>query len=424
MSAAVREHVVVVGASTAGHAAAERLRESGFTGRLTIIGDEPHHPYNRTPLSKQLLTGEYQVKDLKLPIYTDLDATWRLGTPATGLDTTRRVVTLHGGEEISYDGLVIATGTAARALPGAPMHHPRVHMLRSLEDAHEIDQALGHSHRRVLVIGGGFIGCELASTCRKRGLDVTIVDVSSTLLTRALGHPLGAIVGDIHRDAGVRLHLGTGVSGWDETGKDIKVLLEDGEILTGDAAVVGIGTVPRVEWLRGAGLDNADGVLTSATCHAVTADGTPLADVVVAGDVARWPNPMFGPTPHRVEHWINAIEMGQAAADNLLAGPEGARPFTPVPRFWSEQHGVKIQSIGMPTLGSTVRVLEGTAASRRLVAAFTEPEPGAAPGDPERLMGVVALDDAVRLLDYAPLVGTRVKPNPASPTITLASSTA
>lgn len=409
MSATAREHIVVVGASTAGHAAAERLRENGFAGRLTILGEEPHRPYNRTPLSKQLLTGEYRVADLALPTYLELDATWRLGCRVMGLDHTRRVVALDGAEEVGYDGLVIATGTQARVLPGAPMHHPRVHMLRSLEDAYDIDQALGHSRSRVLVIGGGFIGCELASTCRARGLDVTVIDVSSTLLTRALGHPLGAVIGDVHRDAGVRLHLGTGVSGWDETGRQIKVLLQDGEVLTGDAVVVGVGTVPRVDWLTGSGLDTSDGVLTEATCHVVGA-----ADVVAAGDVARWPNPLFGTTPRRVEHWINAIEMGQAAADNLLAGPAAARSFAPVPRFWSEQHGVKIQSVGMPTLGSNVRVLEGTAASRRLVAAYTEPEPGAVPGSPERLMGVVALDEPVRLLDYAPLVGTRVRLEPTS----------
>ena len=405
------EHIVIVGASTAGHAAAERLRESGFTGHLTIVGQERHHPYNRTPLSKQLLTGQYQAKDLALHAYTPLQATWRLGCRVLGLDTTRRVITLDGAEEIGYDGLVIATGVHPRVLPGAPMHHPRVHLLRSLEDAFEIDQALGHSTSRVLVIGGGFIGCELASTCRARGLDVTVIDKSATLLTRALGHAMGAVVGDVHRDAGVRLHLGTGVSGWDESGRDLKVQLEDGEVLTGDTAVVGIGTVPRVEWLTSSGLDITDGVLADATCHAVGA-----TDVVVAGDVARWPNPLFGPTPRRVEHWINAIEMGQAAADSLLAGAEAARPFTPVPRFWSEQHGVKIQSVGIPTLGSHVRVLEGTAASRQLIASYTEPEPGTqGPGHPERLMGLVALDNAARLLDYAPLVGSLIATDPSVP---------
>ena len=166
--------------------------------------------------------------------------------------------------------------------------------------------------------------------------------------------------------------------------------------------------MPAVQWLRDSGLDITDGVLADATCHAVGA-----TDVVAAGDVARWPNPLFGTTPRRVEHWINAIEMGQAAADNLLAGPNAAQPFAPVPRFWSQQHGVKIQSVGMPTLGSHVRVLEGSAASRRLVASYTEPEQGAPPGGPERLMGVVAFDDPVRLLDYAPLVGTLVTVDPA-----------
>lgn len=393
------ERIVIVGGGQAGHAAAERLRERGFTGTLTIIGEEPHRPYNCTPLSKQLLTGEYSVADLALTTFTDLDVFWRQGSRVLGLDPVARTVRLRGAEQIGYDGLVIATGVEARVLPGAPMHSDRIHMLRTLADAYEIDQALGHTSGRLLIVGGGFIGAELASTARARGLDATIIDVSPTLLSRALGTVLGAAAGDVHRDNGVRLHLGVAVTGWHAQATGVRLELDDGEKLDGDVAVVGIGTVPRTEWLAGSGLDCTEGVLAGATCHAVGVE-----DVVVAGDVARWPNLLFDDTPRRVEHWINAIEMGRHAADSLLAGPQQAAPFTPVPRFWFEQHGVKIQSVGTPSLGSDVRILDGDLASHRFVAAYTQPT---AAGD--RLMGVVAFDDPRRLLEYAPYVGKTIE---------------
>lgn len=393
------EHVVVVGAGAAGHAAAERLREAGFAGRLTIVGDEPHRPYNRTPLSKQLLTGTYAPADLALPAWTDLDATWRLGVSAAALDTTARTLTLTGGEQLRYDGLVLAVGVDARVLPGTPLHSPHVHLLRTLGDAVDVDQSLGHTSGRVVVVGGGFIGCEIASTCRARGLDVTVVDVSAVLLHRGLGEQLGEVVTDLHRHAGVELRLGVGVRGWDPHGNGVRVLLEDGHTLDADMAVVGVGTTARTGWLDGSGLDTTDGVLADATCHARGAD-----DVVVAGDVARWPNLLFDDTPRRVEHWINALEMGRHAADSLLAGRAGAQPFTPVPRFWSEQHGVKIQSVGLPTLpGSELTVVAGSERSRRLVATATGPGP-----DGHRLFGAIALDSPRALLDYAPLVGRTV----------------
>ena len=392
------ERIVVIGGGMAGHAASERLRESGFSGELTIVGEERHRPYNRTPLSKQLLTGEYALDDLALPSFTELDARWRLGCRALALDTTRRVVRLGGAEDLRYDGLVIASGVDARVLPGAPMHSDRIHLLRTLEDAHHIDQAMGHATGRLLIVGGGFIGAELASTARARGLDATINDVSPVMLARGLGHVLGAAAGDLHRDHGVRLHLGAAVTSWEVHDRGVRLELADGETLDGDAAVVGIGTVPRTEWLAGAGLDTTDGVLATATCHAVAAQ-----DVVVAGDVARWPNLLFDDVPRRVEHWINAVEMGQHAADSLLAGPDRATAFTPVPRFWSEQHGVKIQSAGSPSLGSDVQVLEGTLASRRFVAGYFT-----STADGRRLMGVVAFDSPRELLAYTPLVGQTV----------------
>ena len=398
------ERIVVIGGGMAGHAASERLRESGFTGELTIVGEERHRPYNRTPLSKQVLTGEYAVDELKLAAFTELDARWRLGCRTIALDPVERTITLPGAERLRYDGLVLATGAEARVLPGAPMHSDRIHMLRTLEDAQEIDQAMGHASRRLLIVGGGFIGAELASTARRRGLDATIIDHSPVMLTRGLGHILGAVAGDLHRDNGVRVHLGVAVTGWEPHDAGVRLHLADGEVLDGDAAVVGIGTVARTEWLSGSGLDTTDGILATRTCHAVGAD-----DVVVAGDVARWPNLLFDDVPRRVEHWINAVEMGQHAADSLLAGPDRASSYTPVPRFWSEQHGVKIQSAGSPALGSELRLLEGTLESRKFVAGYLEPT-----GTADRLMGLVAFDSPRELLTYAPLIGQNVV-GPATP---------
>lgn len=409
--------IVIAGAGLAGLSAAERLREHGYTGELVIVGDEPDRPYNRTPLSKGLLTGEVSRRDLRLRTHTatGLGAGWRLGTPILGLDLQQRNLVLPGGEHLGFDGLVIATGVEARHLPDAPVHLPHVRMLRTLADADAIDRALARADH-VAIVGGGFIGCEIAVTARARGLHATIVDLTPTLLARSLGPALGAIVGDIHREVGVRLHLGVGVAGWTETPDGVQLVLDDGETITADAAVVGIGTHPRTDWLHGSGLDLSDGVLCTPTCHVQDTDGNAVESVVAAGDIARWPNLRFDTTARRVEHWLNAIEMGQAAAEALLAGPAAARPFTPIPRFWSHQHGVRIQSLGMPTLGTEMTILDGTPESRRFVAGFT-----CTGADGPILVGAVALDAPRTLLRYHDHIGhplgSRRAAGPTSPQV-------
>lgn len=412
-----QHRTVIVGAGLAGLSAAERLRERGYDGQIMMIGEEAHRPYNRTPLSKQLLTGRAAPADLRLRSYTDVEACWRLGTRATGLDLDRREIHLPGGERLGFDNLVIASGVEARHLPGSPMHSDHVWMLRTVEDARNIDQAMSKA-RHVAVVGGGFIGAEIACTARARGLKVTIIDVSPTLLNRALGPALGAVIGDLHRKHGVRLHLGVGVAGWQENRRGVTITLEDGETIPADLAVVGIGTLPRTEWLRGNGLDLSDGVRCTATTHVADATGAPIEGIVAAGDVAAWPNLRFDPQPRRVEHWINAIEMGQHAAEALLAGAAPARHFTPIPRFWSHQHGLRIQSVGMPGLGSSVQILHGDPVKRRTVAGFVGP--GTA--GPDTLLGVVALDSPRRVMSYAdrigqPLDGLRAgkPPRPGAP---------
>ena len=401
------DRVVVVGAGMAGHAAVERLRQDGFTGRVDIVGEEAHRPYNRTPLSKQLLTGDLVPADLALPAFTDLDAAYHLGVAATALDTGTQVLTLADGRRLDYDGLILTPGVSARTLPDAPLRTSRVHTLRTMEDAVAVEKSLSGATDRVAVVGGGFIGCEVASTARHRGLDVTIIDLSPTLLLHGLGPELGAAAADLHTTHGVRLHMGVGVATWETHDKGVRIQLTDGEVIDADMAVVGVGTDPHLDWLQDSGLhhdrDRAGGIAASATCHALNTDGGVLSSVVVAGDAARWPNLRFDTTPRRVEHWINAIEMGQAAATNLLTGPDTATPFTPTPRFWSNQHGMKIQSVGMPGLGDTMSVIAGTLTSRRFLAAYTR----TTPNGPE-LIGLIAFDHTRALLEAAPLIGRTV----------------
>ena len=382
------ESVVIVGAGQAGFRAAERLRELDFGGRITMVGDEPRHPYNRTPMSKQLLTGHLDVEDLRLPSWRDLDVAWRLGASANALDTTEHLVRLGGREVLPYDGLILAGGVSARHLPGTPMHSEHVWMLRTLDDCRKIDHLLERANH-VVVIGGGFIGCELASTCRQRVLDVTIIDVSPSIMMRGLGPQLGVVMGDLHTDSKVKLHLGVAVDSWQERPDGITVLLADGERIEAGMAVVGVGTTPNTDWLETSTLDVENGVLCTPTCHAV---GAP--DVVACGDIARWPNLRFDDEPRRIEHWLNAIEMGQHAASSLLLGPERAEPFTPIPRFWSDQHGHRIQSVGMPDLGS-MTISEGSTADRRFVATFDRDG---------RTVGAIAMDSPRRMIHYSEVI--------------------
>jgi len=396
------ERIVIVGAGIAALSAGERLRELRWAGQLTIVGDEAHRPYNRTPLSKQLLTGTRDPAELRLSAHTDLDAAWRTATPARGLDLTGRAVLLPGGERLGFDGLIIATGAEARHLPGAPIHSPRVHMLRTLDDAVAVDGALGRA-RHLVVVGGGFIGCELAATATERAITVNIVEPARPLLAGALGEQIGAHTTDLHRRHGVTVHLGATVTAGHTTDpRGIRLTLSTGETLRADTAVVGVGTLPRTDWLTHTGLDVTDGVLCGPTCHVLDHHGRPIDGIVAAGDVARWPNLRFDAVARRVEHWINAIEMGQHAATALLAGPTAVAPFVPVPRFWSHQHGVRIQSVGLPRLGSQAQILEGSIGSGRFVACYLRPDPRTGR---DVLVGAVGFDSPRALLGYRDQIG-------------------
>ncbi|HJO20748.1 MAG TPA: FAD/NAD(P)-binding oxidoreductase, partial [Acidimicrobiales bacterium] len=359
----VRDSVTIVGASLAGLRSAETLRRDGFGGRISLIGDEPHQPYDRPPLSKQVLAGDWEPERALLtpaeklePLGLDL----RLGVRATGLDVAARELEVDGVAE-PFDGLLIATGARCRTLPGtgSPVG---VHTLRTLDDCLAIRAALDDGARRMVVIGAGFIGAEVASVAVGRGTSVTLVEALPAPFARVLGQEMGAVVADVHVANGVDLRCGVGVSSVAGEPGAMTVAMADGSDVYADLVVVGIGVVPNTEWLEGSGLTLDDGVVCDPTCLAAP-------NVVAAGDVARWTDPRTGESM-RVEHWDNAVEQGRHAARRLLATDEEAEVFAPVPWFWSDQYDRKIQLAGRPHPDDEVRVVDGSTDERRFAAFY------------------------------------------------------
>ncbi len=365
----------MVGASLAGLSAARSLRRQGYDGRLVVLGDELHRPYDRPPLSKEFLAGTIGEEELALESDDeDLQAEWLLGVRATGLDSADRAVRLADGREIRADGFVIATGAAARTLPGSE-GLAGVHVLRTVDDARALRDELAGGGRLV-VIGGGFIGGEVASTACALGLDVTVIEAAPTPLAGPLGETMGGIVSALHADHGVRLLCGVGVKGLsgDERsdtrvspdgvrGRVDAVLLEDGRSIPADIVVVGVGARPCVDWLEGSGVALDNGV----TCGA---DGrTSRAGVVAVGDCANWYDPRVG-AHRRVEHWTGARERADAAVRTLLSWG-AAEPGVPrPPYFWSDQYGVKIQFVGHAAGADSVTIEEGAADDRNVLAVY------------------------------------------------------
>ncbi|TLS45433.1 NAD(P)/FAD-dependent oxidoreductase [Streptomyces montanus] len=380
--------VAVVGASLAGLSAARSLRKQGYDGRLVVIGDELHRPYDRPPLSKEFLAGTMGEAELALEAEDeDLQAEWLLGVRATGLDSTDRAVRLADGREVRADGFVIATGAAARTLPGSE-GLAGVHVLRTLDDARTLRDELARGGRLV-VIGGGFIGAEVASTAYALGLDVTVIEAAPTPLAGSLGETMGGIVSALHADHGVRLLCGVGVKGlsgdepsemgvppaegWGRSevgvppdgvrGRVDAVLLDDGRSIPADIVVVGVGARPCVEWLEGSGVALDNGV----TCGA---DGrTSLAGVVAVGDCANWYDPRAG-AHRRVEHWTGARERADAAVATLLSWGAAEPGMPRPPYFWSDQYGVKIQFAGHAAGADSVTIEEGAPDERNVLAVY------------------------------------------------------
>ncbi len=368
---ATMEHVVVVGASLAGLRACETLRSEGFAGAITLVGAEDEVPYDRPPLSKKLLAGEWDADRIRLRKPDDfaaLDLTWRLGVAATALDTGARRVTLADGSTISYDGLVIATGAAVRRLPGQPQL-AGVCELRTLADALDLRDRFGEGVRLV-VIGAGFIGLEAAATAQSAGCTVTVLEGAPAPLMRGLGAEMGAAVASVHTRHGIDLRCGVQVAAIEGDGSRVTgVRLKTADPVPGDAdadklvhadvVLVGVGVSPATGWLEGSGLTLRDGVVCDDTLNS----GVP--GVYAAGDCARWPNRVFDAhddAEMRVEHWTNAAEQGAAAARNLLAVARGEAPtpYAAVPFFWSDQFESRIQFVGRAHGGDDVHVFAGS----------------------------------------------------------------
>jgi len=381
--------VTVVGASLAGFRAAETLREEGFTGRITVVGAEVHLPYDRPPLSKDVLAGHKDIDSLPFkPVglsFDDLDVDWRLGVAASGLDLGTREVQLEDGSTVAFDGLVIATGTRVRTLPNQPQHDG-IHMLRTLDDCLRLRADFDALPSRVVVVGAGFIGAEVAATARERGLEVTLLEALEVPLQRVLGDQMGAVCAEIHRDHGVDLRLSAGVDGFvdDGAGRVAGVVLSDGSTVDADVVVVGVGVVPNTEWLEGSGLTLDNGVVCDETCLAAPG-------VVAAGDVARWPNRRFGETM-RVEHWENAQEQGEHAARTLLGHTE---PYQPVPWFWSDQYDRKIQLAGRNRPDDEVQIVDGSIEERRFAAIY---------GRNGAIVGVLGMNRPRMVMQYRKLI--------------------
>lgn len=382
---------VIVGASLAGLRAAEELRRLGFDGRLVMVGAESHLPYDRPPLSKELLAGEAQPADTalrKLP-YGDLSIEWRLGRRAQQLEVAARTVTLDDGERIEFSGCVIATGARPRVLPGTPAL-AGIHVLRTLDDCMAIRADLDRG-AKVVVVGAGFIGAEVAATCRGRHLDVTVLEALPSPMVRGLGPMLGDVLAKLHRAHGVDLRTGVGVAGFDGVDRVERVRLDDGSTVDADVVVVGVGVEPATDWLEGSGITVDNGVVCDETL--VAAPG-----IVSAGDVCRWPNPLFDGESMRLEHWTNAGEQGIAAARRLLADDDTAAPFAPVPFVWSDQYDLKIQVTGHVRGDDTVEVVDGSLDEFRFVAAV---------GRAGRLVGAVGFSRPRVLMEYRRMVSAR-----------------
>lgn len=370
------ESVLIVGASVAGVRTVQALRLAGYDGTITLMGEEPHPPYDKPPLSKELLAADATGE--AIPLVTSdqweaLDVHLRLGVRAAALEPSRKIVHTQSGEEIGYDTLVIATGAIPRTLAAAD-HLAGVHTLRNLEDAQRL-RALLMPGRRAVVIGAGFIGSEFAAAARGHDVDVTMVEAQSEPLSQLLGEAVGASLRGLQEEHGVRVVTGTQVDRFLGDEQVTGVVLADGQTLEADLVVVGIGARPAVDWLAGSGLPTEDGVMCDDALRVL---GFP--DIYSAGDVACRHHPLYG-APLRIEHWTNAGDHAALIAAGLTGRPT---PASTLPYVWSDQHGKRIQIVGRPALGSP-ELVRGDAVSGDLLALY-----GDAGG---RLVGALVVDD-------------------------------
>lgn len=335
-----------------------------------MVGDEPHMPYDRPPLSKNFLAGEWDADRVALrkpEALEELNLTWKLGSAATALNTSSRTVSLADGSALTYDGLIIATGGTVRRLPNQP-NIAGVHVLRTLDHAQALRAEITDG-ANVVVIGAGFIGLEAAATATKRGAKVTVLEGLEAPLIRALGAEMGAAIGEVHVRNGVTVRCGVQVQSIDGTDHVKSITLGNGETIAADVVIVGIGVAPATQWCETSGLTIRDGIV----CNENLCAGP--ENVFVAGDVLRWPNALFSDVEAdmRVEHWTNAAEQGAIAAKNLLASLNGTEqePYAAVPFFWSDQFDARIQCLGRPSANAQVDIVDGSVAEGKWCAIYS-----------------------------------------------------
>ena len=390
--------VIVVGASLAGWRAVETLRAEGFHGAITLVGEELHLPYDRPPLSKQVLAGTWPPEKAVLADRkrsSELQVHEVLGHRAVRLDVEARQVEIDDGTVLAGDAVVLTTGATPRQLPGTEGlgHRDGLFTLRTLDDSIGLRAALAAVEScRVIVIGAGFIGAEVASTCAGLGCRVTVIEAMEIPLSNVLGPVIGTYCGALHAAHGVDLRTGVGVAGIrrvEGSSNGLEVELEAGDVLEADVVVVGIGVAPAVSWLEGSGLTVENGLVCDDRLFA--ADG-----IVAAGDMARWVWRHDGAEESvRIEHWQIAAEAGVAAARSVLAGRSDAVPFAPVPYFWSDQFDIRFQVLGNPGGKDDVEIVDGSFEEGKFVALF---------GRAGRLRAAMAIGRPRRLMGYRPLL--------------------
>ena len=381
-AAQTMRRIVVVGGSLAGHRAALALRGLGYDGELTVVGSESHRPYDRFPLSKAFLTRVTERAGLAIDGAPD-DVVWRLGETATKLDLAGRQVVLGDSTALRFDGLVVASGARPRDV--ALVEHVRgAFVLRTVDDAEEFRAVLERRTRRVVIVGGGLIGAEVAATAVAAGHHTTLIDPSDLPTAKAVGTPVAEHLLRLHRAAGVHVRLRARVRGLDvQTGAVTGVVLEDGSRLPADVVMMSTGTMPNVEWLQDSGLTVSGGLACGPTLHARGSDR-----VVGAGDVIRVPQALLAGESPRVEHWASTLDHADLAAENLLAGPGDARPLRSLPTFGTTIHGARIRAVGLPQVADRSRVVWGSLETGRALVAL---------GRGSQVVGVVSLDAHERL---------------------------
>ena len=329
---------VIIGAGVAGGTAAETLRKQGFDAEIHLVGAEPYRPYDRPPLSKEFLSGAKEQEKLFFKpesFYSEQSIELHLGTEATAIDSSSNTVTLANGESLHYDKLLLATGSRIKRLPIPGADLEGVHYLRTIDDSRAIVQSMNGASR-VVIVGAGFIGSEVAAVCKTAGLEVTVLEIQHQPMSHILGEEMGAIYANLHNNRGVNLRLSEGIAEIHGSSRAEQVITDKGNAINCDFVVIGVGITPDTALAESAGLDVDKGILSDQYCQ------TSNSDIFAAGDVANWFHPGLG-RRLRVEHWDNALNQGAAAAKSMLGAPE---PYSPTLYFWSDQYDLNIQYLG------------------------------------------------------------------------------